>query len=90
MHAGGRFQLQLKGGRGGGVKSVRANSAFHPSGVGISVGGTFDLPGRNSRGLNLGPVTVGQEVTTVNSIVSQPSKCLKFMTFREKCFVIRN
>ena len=25
-----------------------------------------------------------------NSIVSQPSKCLKFMTFREICFVIRN
>ena len=24
------------------------------------------------------------------SIVSQPSKCLKFMTFREGCFVIRN
>ena len=23
-------------------------------------------------------------------IVSQPSKCLKFMTFREGCFVIRN
>ena len=24
----------------------------------------------------------------VTSIVSQPSKCLKFMTFREGCFVI--
>ena len=24
------------------------------------------------------------------AIVSQPSKCLKFMTFRERCFVIRN
>ena len=24
------------------------------------------------------------------SILSQPSKCLKFMTFREGCFVIRN
>ena len=24
-----------------------------------------------------------------NAIVSQPSKCLKFMTFREGCFVIR-
>ena len=24
------------------------------------------------------------------AIVSQPSECLKFMTFREGCFVIRN
>ena len=24
------------------------------------------------------------------SIVSQPSKCLKFMTFREGCFIIYN
>ena len=27
---------------------------------------------------------------TTISIVSQPSECLKFMTFREGCFVIRN
>ena len=26
----------------------------------------------------------------IYTIVSQPSKCLKFMTFREGCFVIRN
>ena len=26
----------------------------------------------------------------LDTIVSQPSKCLKFMTFREGCFVIRN
>ena len=25
---------------------------------------------------------------TIKAIVSQPSKCLKFMTFREGCFVI--
>ena len=27
---------------------------------------------------------------SAETIVSQPSKCLKFMTFREGCFVIRN
>ena len=26
----------------------------------------------------------------IPTIVSQPSKCLKLMTFREGCFVIRN
>ena len=30
------------------------------------------------------------ENSSLHSIVSQPSKCLKFMTFREGCFVIRN
>ena len=30
------------------------------------------------------------KVIFANAIVSQPSKCLKFMTFREGCFVIRN
>ena len=28
--------------------------------------------------------------TYTSAIVSQPNKCLKFMTFREGCFVIRN
>ena len=29
-------------------------------------------------------------LSNTETIVSQPSKCLKFMTFLEGCFVIRN
>ena len=35
-----------------------------------------------------GPPVPDQDVAPLTTIVSQPSKCLKFMTFREGCFVI--
>ena len=61
-------------------------------GPGMEVDAT--VPARVSLLVNLLPTASKFQASRIGScpktIVSQPNKCLKFMTFREGCFVIRN
>ena len=64
-----------------GVKSVRVNSAFHPSGAGTWAGGTLDLPGGElpslTKGLKLGSYRSGPGGNYGGTLVTVVTAVLK-------------
>ena len=57
--------------------------------AGSSMAGQLSIFSPKVHFLNFFFSSYGNSMSTFQSVVSQLSKCLKFMTFREACFVIR-